>query len=120
MDRFRNAELIDAIVGEWVGSHTAKEALNILDSARIPCSIVKTIDEAMDDLQVNAREMIRSLDFPGIGHIPIPGLPIKLSRTPGSVDSPAPRLGKHNEDVYCGLLGFSKEDVKRLREESVI
>ena len=34
--------------------------------------------------------------------------------------SPAPRPGEHNDEVYCGLLGLSGEELARLKEASVI
>ena len=120
MDRFRNAALIDPAVKEWVEQRTATEALAALDKARIPCSPVNTIDEAVQDPQVAAREMIMHLDYPGLGTLPIPGLPIKLSLTPGKINSPAPGIGEHNEEVYCGLLGLSLEKLGRLRKEGII
>jgi crotonobetainyl-CoA:carnitine CoA-transferase CaiB-like acyl-CoA transferase len=120
MDRFRNAELIDPPVKEWVEQRTASEILGLLDEARIPCSAVNTIDEALQDPQVAARDMIAYLDYPDVGALPIPGLPIKLSLTPGSINSPAPRLGEHNNDVYCGLLGLSLEKLDRLERDGII
>jgi crotonobetainyl-CoA:carnitine CoA-transferase CaiB-like acyl-CoA transferase len=36
------------------------------------------------------------------------------------VDKPAPGLGQHNEEVFCDLLDYSKEEVKLLRDEKVI
>jgi CoA:oxalate CoA-transferase len=47
-------------------------------------------------------------------------LPIKLSATPGSIDSPAPRLGEHNEEIYGKLLGFDHEKLDRLKKEGII
>jgi len=120
MDRFRNAALIDPAVKEWVEQRSVAEILAVLDKARIPCSAVNTIDEAMQDPQVAARDMIAYLDYPGLGRLPIPGLPIKLSLTPASIDSPAPRLGEQNEDVYRDLLGFTPETLERLRADDVI
>ncbi len=120
IDRFRNADLIDPFVREWVERRTAAEILATLDRARIPCSVVNTIDEAMQDPQVTARDMIAYLDYPGLGTLPVPGLPIKLSQTPGSIDSPAPRLGEHNDDVYRGLLGFTPEKLKQLKTKDII
>jgi crotonobetainyl-CoA:carnitine CoA-transferase CaiB-like acyl-CoA transferase len=120
MDRFRNAELIDPPVKEWVEQRTASEILGLLDEARIPCSAVNTIDEALQDPQVAARDMITYLDYPDVGALPIPGLPIKLSLTPGSINSPAPRLGEHNNDVYRGLLGLSLEKLDRLERDGII
>ena len=49
MDRFRNAALIDPVVKEWVEQRTAAEVLAVLDKARIPCSAVNTVDEALQD-----------------------------------------------------------------------
>jgi len=120
MDRFRNAGLIDPVVREWVASRTTEEALVILDEARIPCSVVNTIADARQDPQVAARAMIAYLNYPGLGALPVPGLPMKLSLTPASISSPSPRLGEHNEEVYCGLLGFTPEELARLRKEEII
>jgi CoA:oxalate CoA-transferase len=120
MDRFRNAALIDPVVKEWVEQRTAAEILGVLDKARIPCSAVNTIDEALQDPQVAARDMIAYLDYPDLGTLPIPGLPIKLSLTPGSINSAAPRLGEHNQDIYCGLLGFTPEKLARLKTDGII
>jgi CoA:oxalate CoA-transferase len=120
MDRFRNAELIDPVVKEWVEQRTAAEVLAALDTARIPCSAVNTVDEALQDRQVAAREMIAHLEYPGLGTLPVPGLPIKLSLTPASIDSPAPRLGEQNEEVYGKLLGISVEQLHRLKEKGII
>jgi CoA:oxalate CoA-transferase len=64
--------------------------------------------------------MIVHLDYPGLGTLPIPGLPIKLSLTPGSIDRPSPRLGEQNEEVYCKLLGLSPEKLDRLKKEGII
>jgi CoA:oxalate CoA-transferase len=120
MDRFRNAAFIDLFVKEWVEQRTVAEILGVLDEARIPCSVVNTIDEALQDRQVAARDMIVHLDYPGLGTLPIPGLPIKLSLTPGSIDRPSPRLGEQNEEVYCKLLGLSPEKLDRLKKEGII
>jgi crotonobetainyl-CoA:carnitine CoA-transferase CaiB-like acyl-CoA transferase len=73
-----------------------------------------------EDLQVAGREMIVNMDYPGLGSLPLPGLPIKLSLTPGSVRSRAPKVGEHNEEIYCGLLGFSQEELNKLKGEDVI
>jgi crotonobetainyl-CoA:carnitine CoA-transferase CaiB-like acyl-CoA transferase len=73
-----------------------------------------------EDLQVAGREMIVNMDYPGLGSLPLPGFPIKLSLTPGSVRSRAPKVGEHNEEIYCGLLGFSQEELNKLKGEDVI
>jgi CoA:oxalate CoA-transferase len=120
MERFYNADHIDPIVKEWVEQRTADEVINLLQKARVPCGVVNTIDQSLTDPQVKAREMIKFVDYPELGKIPVPGIPIKLSLTPGSINTPSPKLGEHNEEVYGGLLGFSSEKLFELKQEGII
>jgi len=120
MVRFDNADFIDQVIQEWVAQRTVAEVITILQQARVPCSVVNTVDKLEDDPQVVAREMIVNIDYPGLGNLPLPGLPIKLSLTPGTIRSRAPKVGEHNKEIYCGLLGFSQKELKKLREEDTI
>ena len=120
MDRFKNKSLIDPVVEEWIGKRTADEAIDLLQKERVPCGVVNTIDQLLIDPQVQDREMIQFMDYPDLGEIPVPGIPIKLSSSPGSIDRPAPKLGEHNEEVYCGLLGLKSREFERLRQEKII
>jgi len=120
MERFYNADHIDPIVKEWVEQRAAEEVISLLQRARVPCGVVNTIDQSLTDPQVKAREMIKFLDYPELGKIPVPGIPIKLSLTPGSINTPSPKLGEHNEEVYGGLLGFSPEKLFGLKQEGII
>jgi crotonobetainyl-CoA:carnitine CoA-transferase CaiB-like acyl-CoA transferase len=120
MDRFNNASLIDPIIKEWAASRTANEIVDLMNESRVPCGIVNTIDQSLTDPQIKAREMIKFMDYPGLGEIPIPGIPIKLSSSPGSIDTAAPKLGEHNNDVYCELLGFDKAQLSILKRDGVV
>jgi len=44
----------------------------------------------------------------------------KFSATPGSVDFLGPPMGAHNEEIYGGELGFSKERLKELSDAEII
>jgi CoA:oxalate CoA-transferase len=120
MVRFDNSKLIDEVLENWVSVRTSNEVVRILEAGRIPCSVVNTVEKLVHDRQVKAREMIVYSDYPGLGRIPLPGVPIKLSLTPGSISMPAPRLGEHNEEVYCGLLGFSRRKFEQLKSRGII
>jgi formyl-CoA transferase len=48
------------------------------------------------------------------------GIPLRLSATPGRLRLPAPEFGQHTEEVLTGLLGYTWDDVARLRSEEVI
>jgi crotonobetainyl-CoA:carnitine CoA-transferase CaiB-like acyl-CoA transferase len=120
MVRFDHADLIDQVIKEWVAQRTVAEVIDVLKTARVPCGVVNTVDKLEDDPQVAARSMIVNLDYSGLGNIPTPGLPIKLSLTPGRIDLRAPKIGEHNKEVYCGLLGFNEEELKKLKLGNII
>ncbi|MBI4296528.1 MAG: CoA transferase, partial [Chloroflexi bacterium] len=120
MDRFHNAHLIDPVVKEWVAARTVDEVVKACEEARVPCGPVQTVDKLLTDPQVLAREMVPPLDYPGLGTLHVPGIPMKMSLTPGSISTPSPKLGEHNEEVYGGLLGLSSEKVAGLKEKGVI
>jgi hypothetical protein len=50
----------------------------------------------------------------------IPSALIKFSKCIGSVDKIGPEFSENNEEIYCKLLGYSKEDLKKWKQEKVI
>jgi CoA:oxalate CoA-transferase len=120
MDRFRNSESIDAVVKEWIGARTTEEVIRMLEQARVPCGPLQTVDQLLTDPQVLARQMVQSFDYGEAGKLPVPGTPMKLSATPGSIRTPSPKLGEHNQEIYGGLLGFSQEKLAKLKQDGTI
>jgi len=71
---------------------------------------VLDLDEALESELVREREMVVELDQPELGPVRQLGVPVKLSRTPGRPERPAPALGEHTEDVLAEA-GFSAEEI---------
>ena len=67
-----------------------------------------------------AQEMIVDVDYPELGTVPLPGVPIKLSKTPGKIDQSAPKYGTDNAEFYQELLGITEEELKQMAEDGVI
>ena len=72
------------------------------------------------DLQVQAREMIVEVEHPAAGITSLPGIPVKLSATPGSLRAPAPLLGQHTEATLAEFLGYDRERIEQLRADGVL
>lgn len=104
----------------WIAEKTVDEVVEQLNGAGIPCGPVNTVPQAFSDPQIRARNMIFELDCPGTGKIPLVGIPVKLSETPGEIKTLEPAIGEHNEEVYADLLGLMPDRVAKLREEGVI
>jgi len=90
-----------------------------LVAAGVPCGPVRTVDEALDDVQLAARGMIERLAHPTAGEIAVLGVPIKLSATPGGVREPPPTLGEHTDTVLTEI-GLTGEEIASLRQSGVV
>ena len=119
-NRTTNQHFLNNLTAAWVSDKTVEEALRLLDEAHIPCGTVQTITEAVEDPQVKARKMIVDLDHPGSGSVPLPGVVIKMSKTPGTIKTPAPKAGQHNEEIYGQLLGLSEDEISELKGKKII
>jgi alpha-methylacyl-CoA racemase len=80
---------------------------------------VLDLDEALDSELVRAREMVVELDQPGTSGVRQLGVPVKLSRTPGEVGTPAPALGEHTDEVLSGL-GYPEEEIAALKDSGAV
>ena len=76
---------------------------------------VLDLDEALDSELVREREMVVEWEQPELGPVRQLGVPVKLSRTPGTVHAPAPALGEHTGEVLREA-GFSDEEIAALLE----
>ena len=111
---------IAAIIEAWTSTRPKAEVVRLLATAGVPAAPVNNVAEMVADPQVQAREMFVERDHPVYGRLKTTGTPLKLSETPGRVRWLAPMPGEHNEEIFCGLLGHSKDDLARWRAEGVI
>jgi len=120
LSRYLNRDHVHPIVAEWIKDKTVEEVIRVLEAARVPCGHIRDIAAIYGDPQVAARDMLVEIDQPGVGKVPMPGVTMKLSETPGSIDSPAVSLGEHNLEVYHHLLGLSEQQLARYRDRGII
>ena len=91
----RAAELDDGI-GAWCAAHDAAFLLEALEAAQVPASKIYSIADIVRDPQYQARGMLEKLALDGGMELLVPGVVPKLSRTPGRIRGPGPKLGEHN------------------------
>jgi formyl-CoA transferase len=118
--RVEHTDEINAIVAEWIGQQTLEELTKIFQEHEVAFGPVFNMADIARDPHYQARENIIELEDPELGHVRMPGVVPKFSKTPGRVRWAGPRLGEHNEEIYCGLLGMNKEELERLQSEGVI
>lgn len=122
INRFEHRDRVDPLVAEWVAARTVEEVVVALEKARVPCGVYHTTADVAADPHVQARSMLEycDLEAPGLENVPLSGIPIKLSETPGRVEHRAPRVGEHNDHYYGELLGYSDEKVASLLASGII
>ena len=120
MKRNENYEQLRPKISAAMCQKDTAEWQIIFDNAGIPNGPIQSVDMVIHHPQVQAREMIIETEHPSAGAISIPGIPVKMSETPGSIRLLAPRLGEHTEEILTGWLGMSAEEVESLRECGVI
>lgn len=108
------------ILAEKFMTKTAEEWQPMFDKAGIPSGPINTVDRVVKNEQVVAREMILEVEHPVAGTTRVPGIPIKLSRTPGEIRMAAPVLGADTEKLLNQYLGLTSDQVAELREKQVI
>ncbi|MBI4640947.1 MAG: CoA transferase [Candidatus Tectomicrobia bacterium] len=113
-------DLIRSGIEEWVGTRTKEEILGILGRVGIPVAAVNRVDEMVQDRDVNNRGMFVAIDHPIYGEVKITGSSLKLSETPGRVETLAPLAGEHTREVLKSVLGYRDEEVAELNREGVI
>ena len=111
---------IAGIIAAWTGTRTKTEVVRTLSGAGVPAAPVNNVAEMVADPQVQAREMFVETEHPVYGRVKTTGTPLKMSETPGRVRRLAPMPGEHNEDVFIGMLGHSREELDRWRADGVI
>ena len=124
--RFRNrtvmnneyADEVDGYVEEWLHQHTKAELLELALEHRVPLAPVRGFDEVRNDPSLAS--LFTEIDRPDTGPVAVPGPPYELPGVEVSQPRPAPTLGQHNSEVYCGELGYTPEEVAQLYRAGII
>ena len=94
--------------------------MKVFEQANIPCSAINNIAQVFDDPQVQARQMLISLDHPLAGRMPNIASPMRFSRSPVQYRRAPPTLGEHTAEVLEGVLGLSPQEVADLAAKAVV
>ncbi len=118
--RGKNCEALISILDKVFAARTRDEWLQIFREYDFVYQVVNTISEVVDDPQVLANDYITEFDHPSHGKVKMLGTPVKFSKTPARITSWAPEHGQHTEEVLTEILGYTWDDIIKLKDEEVI
>ena len=118
--RWQNRRTLDEIMADWTRGRSPQEATSILQRAGVAAMPVMNIADQFADPHLNERDTYVEIDHPHAGAEMLYGVPWRFSGTPGSVRSPAPLMGQHNDYVLSELLGLDETGIAELVAEQVV
>jgi len=119
-ERQKNKEKIESILQKELLNESSEYWLNELEKESVPCARVNNLEQAMNDEQIQYRNMLVDVMHPEGGSVKVPGNPIKLSSIENEQYSSPPLLGEHTKEVLQKWLNFSDEKLNELDEQEVI
>jgi crotonobetainyl-CoA:carnitine CoA-transferase CaiB-like acyl-CoA transferase len=119
-ERAARGDEINGIVAAWTSGLTADEITARCVEHDVPIGTAYSAADIFADPHMIARGDLVSVEDPVIGPVrqqaPFP----RLARNPTPVPSGAPRLGEHNREVWCDLVGLSVAELAELTERGVV
>ena len=119
-DRLQRQDRLDRLISEWTADKDPYEISHLLQQVGVPASPVMRGPDLLEDPHYKARGTFVEVDHKQVGPKMYPGIPFKMSATPGEVRWAAPALGQHNRLVYGEVLGMTGDEIDRLEERGVI
>ena len=118
--RMAHQDELDAIIAGWTGDQDAFALAERLQAAGVPAGPVLRGPDLLENKHYAQRGTFVNVDHPQVGPKQYPGIPWKMSRTPGEVRWPSPTLGQHNREIFGGLLGLTGDEIDALEYDGVI
>ena len=107
-------------VKEYIKTMTKYEAADFFGDVGLPVAPILWASEACNNEHLLARNMVVELEHPKMGKYKAVNFAVKFSETPINVETHAPLLGEHNEEVMVNYLGYTKEQVEELIKKGII
>jgi crotonobetainyl-CoA:carnitine CoA-transferase CaiB-like acyl-CoA transferase len=122
MPRTKNRKELIGILEKAFGEKTRDEWFAIFKETGIDliCEVVNTVFDLPDDVQIQANQLIKETEHPGLGSVKMLRFPFDFSETPVVMSRrAAPSLGEHTAEILQEC-GYSTEEIAQFRKDKVI
>lgn len=119
-ERAEHADLLDEYVGSWIAERTRDEVIEAFAQAQAAVAPVYDVAELMEDPQVQALDMITTVDTEDLGPVRMQNVLYRMGGTPGAIRFGGRGLGADTDAILGDELGVPPERLTELRERHVI
>ncbi len=117
--RKQNRRALTELLEVQLRKRPTEHWVEALNGRGVPSGAILDLGAALAQPQLAHRNTIQTVCAAGVGELKLFGLTAKFEKTPGAVETPPPGLSDHTEAILGGL-GYSREDVSRLRERGIV
>jgi len=71
------------------------------------------------DPQIKHNKTFVEIDHPTEGKLTLPGIPLKFTKTPGTIREPQPLVGQSTEEILASL-DLTEGEISKLIEDGVV
>ncbi len=118
-DRVKNVAELDAIIAAFMDRHTQAENVTFFEKAEVTVGPIYDVPQILEDPHFIQREILADYPDPETSSLAMHHVVPRLLGTPGSIRTPAPRLGEHNRALLAEL-GVDDSAYARLHAEGVV
>ncbi|MBY6676612.1 CoA transferase [Rhodococcus sp. BP-332] len=117
--RAAHADLLDGYVGGWIAERTRDEVIAAFEEAGAAVAPVYKPSELLDDPQVNAIEMVTTVEDDALGPVRMQNVMWRMGASPGSIRHTGRQHGA-DTDIVLAELGLSDDEVRTLHETGIV
>ncbi len=119
-DRAAHGDELNDLVAAWTLSQSAADVEAACVAGDVPVATVYSATEIFADAHMAERGDLVTVDDPVIGPLRQQAPTPRLDGQRPVAPTGAPRLGEHNEDIWCDLLGLTEDELAALKERQVL
>ena len=118
--RKAHSESLDELIAQETRIWNKEDLFHKLQTAGICAAPLNDPFDALSDRHLREVGFFEQMTVEGIGTHRYPGLTFTMSRTPNQLRTPPPKLGEHNREIYCDLLGYSADELAELEASGLV
>ena len=118
--RKANSVALDGLIARETVIWHKEDLFDKLQEAGICAAPLNDPFDALSDRHLREVGFFEQMTVDGVGTHRYPGLTFTMERTPNRLRTPPPKLGEHNREIYCDLLGFSEAELSELETRGLV